>query len=543
MGKQAGTRLSTGEEDYDCLAAMQVLRELLFVNKRNEMVVANVADAHIDNLGLQECIDLLEEHECLRGLHFLLSRHYKTTQHPEIHYRYIEICVKLHAHDDLARFLKEDPVCYDVSKVKQYLEDVNLPDQQPLMNFLDKHNYIDELEDLLQRQNLQAFAGSIDAGYQSESDKTIASDQEDSHSFEEKYTKKIKQAERERRDVVMSHQSDDDNADTSRPLKEDGSFIDFACMVPEKLENAEMLAIENSEMEMYNLEVQLHDRPHMKPTENEILRAAERGTTYQEQRQRIRSVVNKELDDEDHELLSYKKLKERLRKSHPTKANGKPYGVCHRLGYFPFMRCCYHKLTRVIRSGNKYYQRELIDVSEMSESIGLGATLLLFTIKALAYLFLVLSIVSLPTLAIFHEYNDTLIEDVHTFFKKLTLGNIGQDNQACAYGSPDLQEHILIQCSFGTLVEFHNFGITEEESSTCTKDPKNDRFMDYECTDDLNLFQFEKKRTIQKYFEANCIGKRKCKVPIKEYYTPTGKTDLLSISCFDKMDIRIKGNQ
>lgn len=41
-----------GEGDYDCLAAMQVLRELLFVNKSNEMVVASVADAHIDNLGL-----------------------------------------------------------------------------------------------------------------------------------------------------------------------------------------------------------------------------------------------------------------------------------------------------------------------------------------------------------------------------------------------------------------------------------------------------------------------------------------------------------
>ena len=41
-----------GEEDYDCLAAMQVLREMLFVNKRNEMVVASVADARIDNLGL-----------------------------------------------------------------------------------------------------------------------------------------------------------------------------------------------------------------------------------------------------------------------------------------------------------------------------------------------------------------------------------------------------------------------------------------------------------------------------------------------------------
>ena len=49
---------------------------------------------------------------------------------------------------------------------------------------------------------------------------------------------------------------------------------------------------------------------------------------------------------------------------------------------------------------------------------------------------MVLSITSIPTLAIFHEYNDTLIEGVETFFKKLTLGNIGQDNQACAYGSP-----------------------------------------------------------------------------------------------------------
>lgn len=258
-------------------------------------------------------------------------------------------------------------------------------------------------------------------------------------------------------------------------------------------------------------------------------------------------MVNKELDDRDGEVLSYRRLKEHLCKVHPTRADGRPFGICQRIGYFPCMRCCYHRLTRVIRSGDKYYQREMIDVSEAAERIGLGATLLLFTIKALAYLFLVLSLTSLPTLAIFHEYNDTLIEDVETFFKKLTLGNIGQDNQACAYGSPSLQADILIQCSFGTLVLFNNFGITRDESSTCTKDPLNDpSFMDDECTDDRDLFQPQSGRNgrpIKEYFEANCIGKSKCEVPIAKYYTNEGKKTLLSSSCFDKMDIRIKSGQ
>lgn len=101
----------------------------------------------------------------------------------------------------------------------------------------------------------------------------------------------------------------------------------------------------------------------------------------------------------------------------------------------------------------------------------------------------------------------------------------------------------MIQCSFGDLVRFQSFGITAEESSTCTTDPKNDRFLDYECTDDLNLFQFKKKRTVQKYFEKHCVGKQKCEVPIKPYYTAKGKEELLSISCFDKMDIRIESGQ
>ena len=70
--------------------------------------------------------------------------------------------------------------------------------------------------------------------------------------------------------------------------------------------------------------------------------------------------------------------------------------------------------------------------------------------------------------------------------------------------------------------------------------------MDDECTDDLNLFKLPIKRnnqTIKEYFNANCIGKSKCKVPIEKYYTDEGKKKLLSISCFDKMDIRIKSGQ
>lgn len=149
-------------------------------------------------------------------------------------------------------------------------------------------------------------------------------------------------------------------------------------------------------------------------------------------------MVNNELDHEDAEILSYSKLKAHLRMLHPMRPNGHSFGVCQRIGYFPCMRCCYPKIRKVIKSGDKYYQRELIDVSEMSESIGLGSTLLLFTIKAFAYLFLILSIVSLPTLTIFHEYQESAnYSDVQSFFSTLTLGNIGQDNFACGYGTPN----------------------------------------------------------------------------------------------------------
>lgn len=255
-----------GEDGFDHEAATKVLRDMLKANRMNEMVVAGVADAHIDNLGLQDCIDLLEEHECLRGLHFLLSRHYKTTQKRDIHFRYLELCVELHEHDDLVRFLKDDPVCYDVPRVKAYLEAANLRNPQPLITFLDKHNQTDELEGLLQRLNLQAFVGGPDAVYRSDSDMTIVSKRDDSRSIEEKYARKIEMAEAEREEVE-SVQREEEDANTSRPFQDDESVVDFAYMIPANLENAEMLAIENSEMELYNLEVQLHDRPHMMPTE------------------------------------------------------------------------------------------------------------------------------------------------------------------------------------------------------------------------------------------------------------------------------------
>lgn len=67
----------------------------------------------------------------------------------------------------------------------------------------------------------------------------------------------------------------------------------------------------------------------------------------------------------------------------------------------------------------------------MSESLGLGASLFLFYTKALAWLFLFLTIINIPTMAFFYTGNESDIEDVQGLFARVSLGNIGQDDGAC----------------------------------------------------------------------------------------------------------------
>ena len=81
-------------------------------------------------------------------------------------------------------------------------------------------------------------------------------------------------------------------------------------------------------------------------------------------------------------------------------------------------------------------------------------------------------------MAFYHQGSESEIAGVLTFFSKITLGNIGQDDVACSYGDPSKLEPMTLQCPFGIMDSLYGFGLTKEATSKCSKDPKDKSFMD-----------------------------------------------------------------
>jgi len=185
-----------------------------------------------------------------------------------------------------------------------------------------------------------------------------------------------------------------------------------------------------------------------------------------------------------------------------------------------------------------------VDIPQLSESIGLGPTLLLYTTKAYAWLFFVLTILSLPTMAFYHQGSESDIAGVLAFFSKITLGNIGRDDTACGYGDPSKQEHMTLQCPFGIMNSLYGFGLTKEDTSKCSADPNDKSFMDAACNNDVDLFQDLKKETMNKLFNETCRGQRGCKIPIRRFYDDReSKNDYISVGCYDSIADRIKSRE
>ena len=97
--------------------------------------------------------------------------------------------------------------------------------------------------------------------------------------------------------------------------------------------------------------------------------------------------------DRSNQTITYDKLKEFIKKNHPTKAIEKGedqdmikyFGLYDRIGVLPVLRCCNKKAT------------------PLAQELGIGASLFLMTTKAMASLFVVLTIINIPIFAFYYS--------------------------------------------------------------------------------------------------------------------------------------------
>jgi hypothetical protein len=72
-------------------------------------------------------------------------------------------------------------------------------------------------------------------------------------------------------------------------------------------------------------------------------------------------------------------------------------------------------------------------VTPLAKEIGLGPTMFLMSTKALSILFFFLTIINLPVYLFFYQSNDYEVQNIPIdFFPKISLGNIGQAENACS---------------------------------------------------------------------------------------------------------------
>ena len=115
--------------------------------------------------------------------------------------------------------------------------------------------------------------------------------------------------------------------------------------------------------------------------------------------------------------------------------------------------------------------------------------------KSLALLFLIITILNIPVYAFYYSGNITKISSggetkqafsYSDYFAMLSLGNIGQSQNACAETNIAFEKEMVMACSYGHLAQFESFGLSKDDDSICTtlsvaEQDDTPLFMDSDC--------------------------------------------------------------
>lgn len=125
--------------------SMACLNELMSNNlQQNLQVVIQVATKYSDLLGPLNLIKLFESYKCNEGKYYYLSSIVNLTQDPDVVYKYIEAAAKMNQTKEIERVVRDNNV-YNGEKVKNFLKEVKLEDQLPLIIVCDRFNFVHDL--------------------------------------------------------------------------------------------------------------------------------------------------------------------------------------------------------------------------------------------------------------------------------------------------------------------------------------------------------------------------------------------------------------
>lgn len=156
-------------------------------------------------------------------------------------------------------------------------------------------------------------------------------------------------------------------------------------------------------------------------------------------------------------------------------------------------------------------------ITEEARQIGLGAVLYLFTMKALAYLFLLIAIINIP-LFMFYVNGQGPVAASRTksgqfteVLSRLSVGNLGVSGMTCS--NVNLAQNLYnltFSCDYGTMRQLFQFGMQKIDNQSCTTNglfigegSTADNFQ-IDCSFDYGLTE-QGRADLMQQFDANCF--------------------------------------
>lgn len=125
--------------------SMACLTELISNNlQQNLQIIIQVATKYSDLLGPLNLIKLFETYKCNEGKYYYLSSIVNLTQDADVVYKYIEAAAKMNQTKEIERVVRDNNV-YNGEKVKNFLKEIKLDDQLPLIIVCDRFNFVHDL--------------------------------------------------------------------------------------------------------------------------------------------------------------------------------------------------------------------------------------------------------------------------------------------------------------------------------------------------------------------------------------------------------------
>merc|ERR1719199_1054147 len=137
--------------------SMECLHHLLRTNMRqNLQVVVQVAREYSEQLTCEKLIEMFETYNSWEGLFYYLGAVLLKTEDKDVHFKYIEAAAKVGNLQEVERVTREDTF-YDPERVRDFLKEVKLPDQRPLINVCDRFDMVEDLTHYLYSNNMSKY--------------------------------------------------------------------------------------------------------------------------------------------------------------------------------------------------------------------------------------------------------------------------------------------------------------------------------------------------------------------------------------------------